>query len=272
VKVNAGNYGGPIVDEAGRLVGIVSHFNTTEDWSQPNCGVGFMTPAETIAAHFDGLLSPYADSRDRSPKTRDTHTNNTEAVRLIDQLKECVAVIGNGSGVVVSPDGYMVTCFHIASGQQHWPLLVGGRSMTADLIESDRASDLCVLKIRDAHGVPYVQLADISNVDVGDPVLCAGDAFKLSSKNGTPAFSFGIVSALHRNQGKCHDVIQTDAAVNPGSSGGPLFTFDGRLLAINGQIRYRFEAVANTGIGFGITCDKIAPHISTRSEYLSVAK
>ncbi|HYF48736.1 MAG TPA: PDZ domain-containing protein, partial [Planctomycetota bacterium] len=126
-----------------------------------------------------------------------------------------------------------------------------------DLVGTDPVGDLALLKVRDAKDLVYVEFGDISKVRVGQQVLAVGDPFKLAEMDGPPSVSLGTVSALHRFQGNYSDAIQTDGAVNPGNSGGPLLTLDGKLIGITGQIMSRFGAKANTGIGYAIPVDQI---------------
>ena len=248
LKVNAGNYGGPVLDGGGRLIGIVTHFDSCEDWSQPNCGIGFVATSRVISA----ALGLPAIALNPAPVTQ----QRPAVEQLVERLRGCVALIGDGSGVVVSADGCLLTCAHIADGQTTWRVQIGGASYTADVLKIEAAADLALLKLRHVNALPFARLAS-SELQVGARVLAAGDPFKLGENDGAPAFSLGIVSALHRNQGLCQNVIQTDAAINPGNSGGPLFDFDGNLVGLNGQIRYRFQAVANTGIGFSTPRERL---------------
>ena len=272
-KVNADNYGGPVRDSGGNLVGIVTHFAPTKDYSQPNCGIGFFTPAAKLVSYFGVTLLKFPAS------IACDHPSSSVAddgMRWITQARRCTATISDGAGVVISPDGYMMTCAHVTEGRSEWPVRLNGKDYVASVIELDKSTDLSLLKIQGAHNLDFAMLADAAEVRVGDPVLAAGDPFKLSEQGGGPAFSVGIVSALHRNQGRCCDVIQTDAAINPGSSGGPLFTCDGKLLGINGQIRCRSTAVANTGVAFATLPSKLSRVLSiappNKPMYVSYSK
>jgi serine protease Do len=161
---------------------------------------------------------------------------------------------------VISPDGYILTNHHVAGERRQWTVRIEGtgKMSVCDLVGTDPVGDLALLKARDAKDLPYVEFGDISKVRVGQQVLAVGDPFKLAEYDGPPSFSIGTVSALHRFQGNYSDAIQTDSAVNPGNSGGPLLTLDGKLIGITGQIMSRFGAKANTGIGYAIPVDQIA--------------
>jgi len=182
-----------------------------------------------------------------------------ELTRVIEKFGAAFVFVGGGSGVIVSPDGYILTNHHVAGDRKQWTVRIEGTGVLAvcDLVGTDPIGDLALLKIRDARDLTYVEFGDINKVVVGQQVLAVGDPFKLAELDGPPSFSIGTVSALHRFQGNYSNAIQTDAAVNPGNSGGPLLTLDGKLIGITGQIMSRFGAKANTGIGYAIPVDQI---------------
>jgi len=183
-----------------------------------------------------------------------------ELTHAIQRVSAAFVFVGGGSGVVVSPDGYILTNHHVAGDRKQWTVRIHGlgKLIICDLVGTDPVGDLALLKAREAHDLPCVEFEDIAKVRVGQQVLAVGDPFKLSELEGPPSVSLGSVSALHRFQQNYCDAIQTDAAVNPGNSGGPLLTLDGRLIGITGQIMSRFGAKSNTGIGYAIPIDQIA--------------
>lgn len=198
-----------------------------------------------------------------------------ELTKAIQRVSAAFVFVGGGSGVVVSPDGHILTNHHVAGDRKQWTVrlhgagLAGsareglggsgsGRLLVCDLAGTDPVGDLALLKAREARDLPYVEFGDIEKVRIGQQVLAVGDPFKLGELDGPPSVSLGTVSALHRFQQNYCDAIQTDAAVNPGNSGGPLLTLDGKLIGITGQIMSRFGAKANTGIGYAIPIDQIA--------------
>lgn len=182
-----------------------------------------------------------------------------ELTRIIERVAAVFVFIGGGSGVVVSPDGYILTNHHVAGDRKQWTVRIHstGKLHVCDLVGTDPVGDLALLKARDASLLPCIEFGDISSVRVGQQVLAVGDPFKLAEEEGAPSFSIGTVSALHRFQNNYSDAIQTDSAVNPGNSGGPLVTLEGKLIGITGQIMSRFGAKANTGIGYAIPVDQI---------------
>jgi serine protease Do len=142
-------------------------------------------------------------------------------------------VHGQGSGFIVSPDGLVLTNAHVVDGATQVTVkLSDHREFKAKVLGADRSSDIAVLKI-DAHDLPTVQLGNSDQLGVGDYVLAIGEPFGLEE-----TATAGIVSAKGRTLPGDGYVpfIQTDAAVNPGNSGGPLFDSNGAVVGINAQI------------------------------------
>jgi serine protease Do len=138
-----------------------------------------------------------------------------------------------GSGFLVSPDGIVLTNAHVVDGAKEVTVkLSNHREYKAKVLGADRSSDIAVLKI-DAHDLPTVQIGDSNQLHVGDYVLAIGEPFGLEE-----TATAGIVSAKGRSLPGDGYVpfIQTDAAVNPGNSGGPLFDGNGNVVGINAQI------------------------------------
>ena len=143
------------------------------------------------------------------------------------------ALHGQGSGFIVSSDGLVLTNAHVVDGAQVVTVkLSDHREFKARVLGADRGSDIAVLKI-DAHDLPSVRLGDSNRLAVGDYVLAIGEPFGLEE-----TATAGIVSATGRSLPGDGYVpfIQTDAAVNPGNSGGPLFDANGAVIGINAQI------------------------------------
>lgn len=171
-----------------------------------------------------------------------------------------------GSGFIISADGYVVTNNHVISGGQPGrgqaaPVesitvtLTDRTEYKARVVGRDPLTDLAVLKI-DAKNLPYVQFGDSTNTRVGDWVVAIGNPFGLG---GT--VTAGIVSALHRNIGaSAYDrYIQTDASINQGNSGGPMFDLAGNVIGVNTAI---FSPTGgNVGIGFAIPSEQAKPVI-----------
>ncbi len=166
-----------------------------------------------------------------------------------------------GSGFIVSPDGFVVTNNHVitADGQGQVESITvtmpDGTEYPARLIGRDEASDLAVLKISAAKALPFVKFGDSRGARVGDWVIAIGNPFGLG---GT--VTSGIISAVYRNtgSGSAYDrYLQTDASINRGNSGGPMFDMRGQVIGINNAI---FSPTGGSvGIGFAIPAEIAAP-------------
>lgn len=144
---------------------------------------------------------------------------------------------GTGSGVIISPDGYIITCNHVIEKASRIQVtLYDNRTFRASVVGTDPSTDLALLRI-EATDLPYMEFGDSDQLRVGDWVLAVGNPFNLTS-----TVTAGIVSAKGRTLGllrekfRVESFIQTDAAVNPGNSGGALVSLDGKLVGINTAI------------------------------------
>ncbi|MFN4264119.1 MAG: S1C family serine protease [Aquabacterium sp.] len=155
---------------------------------------------------------------------------------------------GVGSGVIVSPEGYVLTNNHVVDSMDDIEvMLTDGRKASAKIIGTDPETDLAVLKV-DLDRLPTITFGNSDNLMVGDAVLAIGNPFGVGQ-----TVTAGIVSALGRNQlgiNTFENFIQTDAAINPGNSGGALVDAQGNLVGINSAIYSR--SGGNLGIGFAI--------------------
>jgi Do/DeqQ family serine protease len=154
-----------------------------------------------------------------------------------------------GSGVIVSPDGHILTNHHVVDGADQISVeLNDRRTLEAKLVGSDAPSDLAVLKI-EAHNLPVLTLGDSDRVRVGDVCLAVGNPLGIGE-----TVTAGIISAKGRDtgpgNGSFQDFLQTDAAINQGNSGGALVDTHGQLIGINSQILS--PSGGNIGIGFAI--------------------
>jgi Do/DeqQ family serine protease len=158
--------------------------------------------------------------------------------------------VGLGSGVIVSPEGYLLTNHHVVEDATEIEVqLADGRQARARIVGSDAETDIAVLKI-DLDGLPVIALGDVRALQVGDTVLAIGNPFNVGQ-----TVTAGIVSALDRKQGETpfQNFIQTDAAINPGNSGGALVDDQGSLVGINTAIYSR--SGGSMGIGFAVPVD-----------------
>ncbi|HET8757538.1 MAG TPA: trypsin-like peptidase domain-containing protein [Solirubrobacteraceae bacterium] len=174
--------------------------------------------------------------------------------------------VATGTGFAYDGEGHIVTNAHVVEGANKVALRVeGDRLVPAQVVGADLSTDLAVLHVDpgDFDAQPLT-LGDSADVEVGDPVLAIGNPFGLED-----TITSGIVSARHRiitapNGYAIDDVIQTDAAVNPGNSGGPLVDADGKVVGVNSQIATGGQTNAFAGIAFAIpsaTVEEIVPDL-----------
>ena len=178
-----------------------------------------------------------------------------------------------GSGVIMSPDGYVLTNNHVINGaDQIVVALHDGRDVNASVVGTDPEADLAVLKI-ELENLPYIQVSQNKHLRIGDVVMAIGNPFGVGQ-----TVTMGIVSATGRNQlgiNTYEDYIQTDAAINPGNSGGALINAHGDLVGINTAIYSK--SGGSQGIGFAIpaavatrTLTDIATHGTTIRGWLGI--
>ncbi|MGN6279831.1 MAG: Do family serine endopeptidase [Sphingomonas sp.] len=178
-----------------------------------------------------------------------------------------------GSGFIISPDGYVVTNNHVISaGAQGATVdeitvtMTDGKEYKAKLVGHDDTADLAVLKIQGGP-FPFVKFGDSKNARVGDWVVAIGNPFGIGS-----SVTAGIISALHRTTdlGGYDRFIQTDASINRGNSGGPMFDMQGQVIGINSQILS--PSGGNVGIGFAIPAEEARPVVETLMKGQSVKR
>ena len=175
---------------------------------------------------------------------------------------------GAGTGIVVRPDGYIVTNTHVIREANTIKVtLPGGASYDAQVVGRDHVSDLSVIKI-DASGLPFATFRDSGDLRVGDWVVAVGNALALK---GGPTVTLGIVSGKGRSIeteiGELYGLIQTDAAINIGNSGGPLLNLEGQVVGINTVIVRQAQ-----GLGFAISSTTAVPIIESLIEHGRVAR
>ncbi|PIV48902.1 MAG: serine protease, partial [Flavobacteriaceae bacterium CG02_land_8_20_14_3_00_34_13] len=169
-------------------------------------------------------------------KNKTTTISPTNMYELLYGRGQEREVVGFGSGVIISPDGYIVTNNHvIANATQIEVVLNNNQTYIAELIGTDPKTDIALLKVKADSDLPYVPFANSNQIKIGEWVLAVGNPFNLTS-----TVTAGIVSAKARNlnefDGNPQSFIQTDAAVNRGNSGGALVNIQGELVGINTAI------------------------------------
>ena len=210
----------------------------------------------------------------------DTPMSDADALRLAEQLEDQIVAVVNkvrpayvrvagGSGVIISPDGYMVTNYHVVADSHFNVTIASGKVLKATNIGQDQRGDICLLKLQTDEPLPYVEIGDSDAVRVGDRVLAMGNPFMYAAEDAKPTITMGVVSAVHRFQQGYADCIMTDTRINPGNSGGPLIDMQGRLLGINGRIATRrtFGHRINTGIGYTIPVNQIMRWVHVWRKY-----
>ena len=156
---------------------------------------------------------------------------------------------GVGSGFIISADGFVMTNAHVVDGADEVLVtLTDKREFKARIVGADKRTDVAVVKI-EASGLPAVRIGDVSRLKVGEWVMAIGSPFGLEN-----TVTAGIVSAKQRDTGDYLPFIQTDVAVNPGNSGGPLINMRGEVVGINSQIYSRSGGFM--GISFAIPIDE----------------
>ena len=176
--------------------------------------------------------------------------------------------IGLGSGVIVDPEGYILTNQHVVDEADKITVtLPDGREFKGEVKGQDSRSDLAIVKVN-ARDLPVAALGDSDNLKIGQWVVAIGNPFGFALQNPEPTVTAGVIGALHRSLGRTlsadrdyGDLIQTDAAINPGNSGGPLVNLNGEVVGINVAI---FSTSGGyQGVGFAIPINNAKRIISS---------
>ncbi|WP_373517794.1 trypsin-like peptidase domain-containing protein, partial [Pricia sp.] len=178
------------------------------------------------------------------------------------------AQVGTGSGVIISQDGYIVTNNHVIdNASQLQVTLNNNKTYDAELIGTDPNSDIALIKIDADRDLPYLAFGDSDNIKIGEWVLAVGNPFNLTS-----TVTAGIVSAKARDlhMGRNQSFIQTDAAVNPGNSGGALVNTNGDLVGINTAITS--QTGSYVGYSFAVPSNIAKKVVDDILEYGNVQK
>jgi S1-C subfamily serine protease len=171
---------------------------------------------------------------------------------------------GGGSGVLISPDGFALTNFHVTSGSGDFMKcgLNDGKLYDAVVVGIDPTGDVALVKLLGREDFPAAKLGDSDSLTVGDWVYVVGNPFLLAA-DFTPTVTYGIVSGVHRYQYPAGtfleytDCIQFDTSLNPGNSGGPLFNERGEVVGINGRGSFEKRGRVNVGAGYAISINQI---------------
>ena len=175
---------------------------------------------------------------------------------------EVVPSEGAGTGMILTPDGDVLTNAHVVAGASRIQVkLDDGRTFDANVVGSDVSGDVALLRLQGASGLPTVAVGRSADLRVGDQVVAIGNALALP---GGPTVTTGIVSALDRTirasaTQQLEHLIQTDAAINPGNSGGPLVNVNGEVVGMNTAVAGGRAEGAAQNIGFAIASDTFGP-------------
>jgi putative serine protease PepD len=222
--------------------------------------------AVVVDGHGSSSTATAAAPADRGTVRPVAETTDSTAKSVYDDAKDAVVYISaqtgqgtaTGSGFVVSTDGKIITNEHVVDGATSVTVKIGtdGKEQTAQVLGADASKDLALLKVdTGSTKLHALSFGDSSNVQVGDNVYAIGNPYGLDH-----TLTSGIVSALNRDiqapsGATIPGAIQTDAALNPGNSGGPLLDADGKVVGVNSQIASSGSSsgeAGNVGIGFAI--------------------
>jgi S1-C subfamily serine protease len=201
----------------------------------------------------------------------DAERDRIAAIQKVSPAVVAVCMAGGqavGSGVVIDPEGYALTNFHVV--QPTGPVmqcgLADGVLYDAVLVGLDKVGDVALIKLLPKEKdkpFPFVALGDSDKVQVGDWSLAMGNPFSIAL-DFTPTVTYGLVSGTNRYQPPAGggileytDCIQVDTSINPGNSGGPLFNTRGELIGINGRISLEKRGRVNVGVGYAISINQI---------------
>jgi len=178
-------------------------------------------------------------------------------------------ISGGGSGFLISSDGYILTNHHVAGNASKVIVtLTSGENYEADIVGADLASDICLLKI-EGKNFPFLKFGDADDILVGEWTIAMGNPFGLFEYNAKPVVTVGVVSNIGisfiQKDGKDYriykDMVQTDAAISSGNSGGPLLNANGEVIGMNTVIftttKDASGSAGSIGIGFAVPVDRI---------------
>ncbi len=194
-----------------------------------------------------------------------------QRIEVIQKVAPSVVAIfspgggGGGSGVLISPDGFALSNFHVTDGAGQFMKcgLNDGVLYDAVIVGLDPSGDVALIKLFGREDFPHAQLGDSDALQAGDWTYVMGNPFLLAT-DFQPTVTYGIISGVHRYQYPAAgnileytDCIQVDTSINPGNSGGPLFNSDGELIGINGRGSFEKRGRVNSGAGYAISINQI---------------
>ncbi len=194
------------------------------------------------------------------------------------ELQRQRLVKGLGSGFIISPDGYIVTNEHVVHDASKIIVTLPDKTKyEAEIIAADYVSDIALLKISGRRKFPYTILGNSNDLMIGEWSIAIGNPFGLFEIGAHPSVTIGIISALDRDFGKqdnqriYQDMIQTDASINGGNSGGPLVNCLGEVIGVNTFIYSGSETMtASIGLGFALPINRVKKIVRDLKEYGAV--
>jgi serine protease Do len=236
------------------LVVGISLVVTSAVHNSPSSASGYLSVDETISSELS--------TKELVAKVAPAVVSIVTETVSYNWFWQAVPQTGAGSGIIISPDGYIVTNNHVVEGAQKVTVtLSDGSTFAATIVGTDAQTDLAVVKIN-ANNLTYLHLLSnsLEQLSVLDPVVAVGNALALP---GGPTWTTGVISNLGRSIEEdtgivLNDIIQTDAAINPGNSGGPLLDTAGQVVGINVAIASNSE-----NIGFAISTDTAIPVVQS---------
>ena len=254
------SFGGAVL--GGAVVGLLFAVAIAAGWIESEGG------ESTTVSVNESLAAPVASTEGGENAVNRIYRRDGRGVAFVSAKRgggeaESVSPFGlpegeggtaTGSGFLIDTEGHLITNSHVVDGASEVEVTLGtsDESYPAEIVGNDPATDVALLEVDAPNGELHpLELANSSQVEVGDPVVAIGNPFGLDNTVTT-----GIVSAVQRqiqapNGFSISRVIQTDAAINPGNSGGPLIDMDGRVIGINSQIQTGGSS-GNVGIGFAV--------------------
>ncbi len=179
-----------------------------------------------------------------------------------------------GSGLLVNPDGYIITNEHVVRGAEEiYVTMIDSTEVPATLIGMAAEFDVALLKI-EGSGLPYAPFGDSDDLDIGEPVIAIGSPFTYLFNDNQTTVTAGVISALHRDVKETGEgvqifknMIQTDAVINPGNSGGPLVSMKGEVVGISTFVFSTASGSSNIGMGFAIPSNTVKMVIDEIRQY-----
>jgi len=179
-----------------------------------------------------------------------------------------------GSGLLVNPDGYIVTNDHVVrEADEIYVTMIDSTEVPAVLIGTAAEFDLALLKL-EGSGLPYAPFGNSDDLDIGEPVIAIGSPFTYLFNDNQTTVTAGVISALHRDVKDTGDgvqifknMIQTDAVINPGNSGGPLVSMKGEVVGISTFVFSTASGSSNIGMGFAIPSNTVKMVIDEIRQY-----